>query len=56
MAGQAALAVGTPPPGLPPTGHVRLGVATPYPAAFDRLTHHHHDVWLMFDMLGGHWQ
>jgi hypothetical protein len=56
MAGQAALAAGTPPPGMPPTGHVRLGVGTSYPAAFDRLTHHHHDVWLMFDMLGGHWQ
>jgi hypothetical protein len=56
MAGQAALAAGTPPPGMPPTGHVRLGVATAYPGAFDRLTHHHHDVWLMFDMLGGHWQ
>jgi hypothetical protein len=56
MAGQAALAAGTPPPGMPPAGHVRLGVGTADPAAFDSLTHHHHDVWLMFDMLGGHWQ
>ena len=43
------------PAGLPPAGHVRLGVASLNPAAFDRLTRHHHDVWLMFDMLGGSW-
>jgi hypothetical protein len=54
--GGPALAAGTPPPpGMPPAGHTRLGVASPKPGAFDRLTRHHHDVWLMFDMLGGHW-
>jgi hypothetical protein len=50
-----ALAAGTPPPGAPPAHHVRLGVGTASPVNFDRLTHHHHDVWLMFDMLGGSW-
>ncbi|MDX6523740.1 MAG: hypothetical protein QOI17_1253, partial [Gaiellales bacterium] len=54
VSGQA-LAAGTPPPGMPPTGHTRLGVGSKDPGAFDRLTRHHHDVWLMFDMLGGSW-
>jgi hypothetical protein len=53
--GGQALAAGTPPPGMPPTGHTRLGVGSKDPGAFDRLTRHHHDVWLMFDMLGGSW-
>jgi hypothetical protein len=43
------------PTGLPPAGHVRIGVASLNPAGFDRLTRHHHDVLLMFDMLGGSW-
>jgi hypothetical protein len=40
---------------MPPAGHVRLGVGIGKPVDFDRLTHHHHDVWLVFDMLGGAW-
>ena len=40
---------------MPPVGHTRLGVGSKNPGAFDRLTRHHHDVWLMFDMLGGSW-
>lgn len=53
--GGQALAAAAPPPGMPPVGHTRLGVGIKDPAAFDRLTRHHHDVWLMFDMLGGSW-
>jgi hypothetical protein len=53
--GGQALAAGAPPPGMPPVGHTRLGVGSKDPGAFDRLTRHHHDVWLMFDMLGGSW-
>jgi hypothetical protein len=54
-AGGQALATGTPPPGMPPSGHIRLGVAAGKPSTFDSLTRHHHDVWLQFDMLGGSW-
>jgi hypothetical protein len=54
-AGGQALGAGSPPPGMPPTGHIRLGVGAKKPGAFDTLTHHHHDVWLLFDMLGGSW-
>ena len=53
--GGQALGAGSPPPGMPPTGHIRLGVGAKKPGAFDTLTHHHHDVWLLFDMLGGSW-
>jgi len=54
-AGGQALGAGSPPPGMPPAGHIRLGVGTTKPGGFDSLTHHHHDVWLVFDMLGGSW-
>src|SRR4029078_11750741 len=53
--GGQALAAGAPPPGMPPVGHTRLGVGSKDHGASDRLTRHHHDVWLMFDMLGGSW-
>jgi hypothetical protein len=46
---------GAPPAGMPPAGHVRLGVGIAKPVDFDRLTHHHHDVWETFNMLGGVW-
>jgi hypothetical protein len=51
----AASGSGAPPAGMPPAGHVRLGVGIGKPVDFDRLTHHHHDVWLTFNMLGGIW-
>ena len=46
-AGGQALGAGSPPPGMPPTGHIRLGVGAKKPGTFDTLTHHHHDVWLL---------
>ena len=55
LAGPSTAASGAPPAGMPPAGHVRLGVGIAKPGAFDRLTHHHHDVWLTFNMLGGVW-
>src|SRR5262249_13389479 len=54
-AGGQAIGASSPPPGMPPTGHIRLGVGAKKPGAFDSLTHHHHDVSLLFDMLGGSW-
>ena len=53
--GGQAIGASSPPPGMPPTGHIRLGVGAKKPGAFDSLTRHHHDVWLVFDMLGGSW-
>src|SRR3954466_15039899 len=38
-------------PGQPPPGKILLGVATPDPAAFDRLTGKHHPLRVLF----GNW-
>jgi hypothetical protein len=58
MAAMAGSALASTVPGLPgqaAPGHTRLGVGSEHPTRFDRLTGHHHDVWLRFALLGGSW-